>query len=1241
MIPINSTEFRQVGKLVAKHQREATVAKLAGLLTVPSLQANTFRIETAVHLAVLLARGNLKPRIPEIGRWLNRELGGPLIARSEDPVEDVFVSNVATPEGDHRIFEGAWSANDYYAQTVIETLSDPGVPADCGALLGSVSALLKLSDHVAGRLGLYRWHAETSIPQNTIKLPSEKELQYRARSVTFTWSDIRALDLNCEDLKPFVLRNEDWQALSAETIWHTALERRPIVDFEDKLVLVLPHAVSPAIIRFVLSEIIRMGRLSSFSTALAKIQAQQAMHDGILELSGSALQIQAPEPEGRLPAFHSVLLKHDTNKYLHLVLLHDRLDWLQGQGLSSYVDYPQAMETGLQEYLKKVADDCMFAQGCTEGTTLLVLGGLGRGFGLGLGSWSNQQRLSVIRLPDLLMLARESDRPITRYLKCIKYKSRAESEGVKFLNPGGDYNFYCYWRGSHYQLVPLELPVKEGSTVVILTDHMAPVRKDTRKLTDLHSLQTIDGTFVAVRRHHPGGYFKSLRERPLYVSVPHLNAGVLAGVVETTRRVYWFRVISSAIEEKHRGFHFRIWRDFIDLYDRLVTEVELLYQGTQSRPIEISLDLTEVCLPGELTEDQGSDEVGEPLVTVLHDQSIATVRLPGNFWKRFQQPENIGEKWFVRGIAKALVSLIEGPTRLVLEDIVEFLTGAVVKESGLRVLHVFELHDPVEQLLRKMENEAPNLIDPEDYAFTNLKLSEYCVPAGSGNVLATKSECNTFLNRLVDKLWRQLRKELKKFDRASVMREVLQMQESVIHDRAHWSRTAQAAIALHSTAEDVFEVASEREGQRVIAGLSARTLLEMAVCECPQGSRRQLSQWELDELMAIVCRLQQVAAESDAVRDELVEPRIELHANGGYSMERSFHANVMKPFLVAHEREGFRTDADAYSEWYETGPPRERGRAEGLYSSRFIAAFEAEYGLTLNQASEGFSELLDQAIESDSAVTETTLGVIKDRLTSNRGLSPDAIEAFLRAFAIFHRPEWDKAPKGFWFTDIEPWRFSRRLAVIIRPLLIFGNLDTDKVFYGVGSLRVGFSHLLHRIEEGHLPQTFFNSAEMKRYIGSVNNEKGHAFARSVSDQLEEQGWQTRLEVQMTELGAPSKLGDIDVLAWKPSGEICIVECKRLQLARTVAEVAEVCRRFRGEAKDELSKHLRRVEWIRANPETLQPIVRFLVSQCRIDDRLVTNTDVPLTYISSLPIDSYKIGPIGMDRKMIGSKVVSA
>ena len=114
---------------------------------------------------------------------------------------------------------------------------------------------------------------------------------------------------------------------------------------------------------------------------------------------------------------------------------------------------------------------------------------------------------------------------------------------------------------------------------------------------------------------------------------------------------------------------------------------------------------------------------------------------------------------------------------------------------------------------------------------------------------------------------------------------------------------------------------------------------------------------------------------------------------------------------------------------------------------------------------------------------------------------------------------------------------------------------------------------------------------------------------------------------MTELGAPADLGDVDVLAWKSDGTIRLIECKRLTFARTIAEIANICRRFQGEAKDELAKHLRRVEWIGQNPQCLRNIVGFVPDPSFIDHRLVTNTQVPMKYMESLPIDPEKIGPL--------------
>lgn len=1226
MVPLNSPELEKVARFLKKYDFRSSATLLAGLLTVPSLQANTIRIETLVHLAVAHCRGKRKPGLPVIRNWLNRQLGDTQITRLEDPVEDVFITNVETPDGNCRVFEGIWESNDYFSQVVIETLNNSHAPQECQGLLIPVFALLRLSECLAYRIGLPRWHIEPSTSKGEVRLAPATRIEDRAQAVVFTPDDLDSLGISRESLEPFILTDADKLALAGESTGHSSLERRPLVDFGGDLVLVLPHAPSPAIRRFLLSELRQMGYLDVYGEVLAACQARQVEKDGLWELKNEVESLEPPEPEGQVPSLHAWLLKYDINKYLHVVLLHDRLELLDEEGLSSFMQYPEPFRDGLEAYLSKSAEYCRALPDFSEGMTLLVIGGLGRGFALGFEEWPDQWRLSVIRISDLLMLASELDQPVIRYLKCIKQKEWAEREGVYFQNVNGDYNFYCFWRRLRYQLVPRDLPVNESSMLSIGNDMVQPIREEVRILVDRHVVQTTNGSYSPVMRFGRDAYFKSMQGRPIYASLGHLRSGVLAGVVETSRGPSWLLVIPQEGDERIRRLLYEMWSGFIGLYDRLVFEVEALYPEASPDVIEIRLNFGGLIVSDDYLEPRPGVALGEPEVNVDLERRTADVKFPSDFLMHFQQPDNTGEQLVLHAIADGLVSLHQGVAGDVAESILNGLISKVIGDSGMRVLHLFRTYYPIEHLLSR-QSQKPVFLAHEDFVFTKLKLSEGCTAARPYTSLASKQECNDFLHRVVDKVWNQLREELRQLDRASVIREVLRVHEAVIQDRDHWRRTAQALLSLYAPVDDVFAVAQERESDRNNVSLPARTILEMAICECPAEGGRQLSRWEMDEVLAKAALLVEVATDSDAINSDLIEPRIYLHANGEYTINRDFHNTIIKPFLTAYFQEEFEGAASKYSTLYGDEGPAERTRADEVFSPDYIGAFQVEYGLTPDEAIDGFAELMDLAVAQNNVVVETTLGDLKSRLINERGMSSNACEAFIRSFSIYHRPAWDVPPTGYRNRDLNPWRFRRRLSATARPVLVFGEEDNDKVFFGAGSFRLGFGYVLDRTERGQLPQEFYTTAEMKRYIGAVNSERGHEFARNVADQLCNNGWQVRNEVQMTELGASAELGDIDVLAWKASGEVKVIECKRIQLARTVAEVAEICRRFRGEAKDELDKHVQRVKWVMSDPACLQRIVGFVPDQRRIDDRLVTNTHVPMMYLSSLPIRAEKIGPL--------------
>lgn len=1226
MVKLDSPELKLLARALEGYNLSSTVPQISGLLTMPFLQANTIRIEILAHLAVTYCRGDQKPGPFEIEYWLNNHLGKSKIVVLEDPVEDVFITNVETEEGNRRIFEGNWESNDYFLQVALETICSRNAPNECRELLVPVFALLRLSECVAERISSNRWCIEPSIPNKDINLPASTIVDDRARAVTFTERDLDVLGLRRDLLAPFILPDTDKKILTEESTGHSSLERHPLVGLGNELVLVLPHAVSPAIRRFFIFELGQLGYLQGFEKTLANIQADQVMKEGLFELRGEIDVINPGVKKGSVPFVHDWLFKYDINKYLHVILLHDRMDWLNIQGLSSFMRYPEDLRQGLENYLNQVTDYCQSLPDFIEGMSLMILGGLGRGFALSFRNWPDKWHFSVMRISDLLTLAGELNRSIIRYLKCIKQKEWAERKGVFFHNVNGDYNFYCFWRSLNSQLVPRELPVDQGTMLSIAIDWILPVRAEVRNLMDRHVIGTTEGFYTPVMRLGRDAYFDALKKQPVYTSLAHLGIGVLAGAVETPRGPSWFLAEPRQGDEQIQRFIYEIWSGFIDLYARLVFEVECIFTSTPPGAIEIRLNFSDVIFSEDLFELQASIAIEGPEVAVTLDQRIAVIKFPSDLLMLFQQPEDAGERFVMRAIAKGLVGIHQGSLEDVSESVLDTLINKIVAGTGMRILHLFRTYDPLDLLLVQ-QGKNPIFLAHEDFVFSKLRLSEDCTTNQSGTYISSKAECNQFLHRIVDKIWNQLRILLKQFDRASVIRKALEVNESILQDRDHWRRTAQALLALYAPEENVFAVAQSRESDRTNVSLSARTILEMAICECPKEGGRRLSRWELDELFAKVALLVEVATDSDAVNSDLLEPQIELHPNGEYTIDRKFHDTVIKPFLTDYSREEFEMAAKDYSKLYRKEPIVGQIRADQLFSDKFIHAFQAEFGLAIDEAIDGAAKLLDFAVECDKVVVETTVGNLKKRLTAIRGLSTIASETFIRTFGIFHRQAWDNPPPSFSMRDIIPWRHSRRLSAIVKPILLFGNHDDDKAFYGAGTLQNGIAYLLGRAERGRVPQEFFTSTEMRKYIGAVNSERGHSFARSVSDSLSNDQWMTRNEIQMAELGASAKLGDLDVLAWKLSGEIQLIECKRLHLARTVAEIAEICRRFRGEAKDELGKHVRRVNWIKANPGKLERIVGFVPNPDRIEARLVTNTHVPMRYLKGLPIEADKIGPI--------------
>ena len=1211
-----------MAQVMRDFDRHNTVSILAALLTLPSLHANTLRIEVGLHLSVAYCAGTRTADRSEVSRWLNDDSLLGCVKHLEDPASDVFVTNVETTDGNRRIFEGAWSSNAYYAQSVVDPISAPGAPRECAALQQPVFALLRLSEEVAARLKLQRWHSEHSLPHAVVELPSSQRIFQRVKALEFTDDQLTSLGISRRCLAPFILRNSDRKTIVEEDVGHTTLERRPIVNFGKRVLLAIPAAVSPAIRRYVVTTLLRSGRCRSLAKAINRKQASEVERDCLTRIEAPREFVQPPSRASLVPSSYERLVRYDENKYVHTILLHDEgLADVDTEGLCSPAALPQSSLTALKQHIDRVAKRCRSTDGFSVGWSLLVIGGIGRARTLDLAHEASWWHVATISLPEFLLLCSESDRPIRRFLKFMVQK-RSLIEGGNGFGPNTDYDIYSYWRQNGFRFLQRTMSVSSRSVIIVGEDIPAVARKEVRKSFDPHLVQLPDGRYCGVFRYTAESLFDYQKDLPIYLSKFHLDRGVLSAVVETSRGPSWFTAHSESADGPRREFVYQFFRSFVNLYESLVKEIEARVNSTAAGPLEVRLNLDGVTLVQEYADLPKIRRSGTIDVALDDEGRRATLTFPADTLLLFNQVANAGEQLVLRAMSQGLIGLHVGSATAAHDALTNLVTERILNDSGARLLHVFSDFDPIQQLV--MNSGEAVFLSSEDYEFSKCELSDGFSPLKSPRKIVSRPECTKFLNGLVESVWTSLQLELGKYNRDLLVERVLTVHEVSIGDRYHWRRTARAVLSLHSAHADVFRAMKDRQSLRSNIQLPARTVVEMAVCQSPVSGGRAPSAWDVDSLLAKTRLLLQIATDSDAIFHGLAQPSIEVHANGEYTVSSDFYESILEPFISAEMGDDHKRASEEYDRYYRT--TMSDGKADP-FSKEFAIAFNAEFGVSPAETSECVAELIDWCYELGAVVMETSVGEVKRRIMVNRGVSQEGANAVVRSFGLFPRESWERPPDGFKARDIWPWRYSRRLSTIARPLVVWGAGNNDKVIYGIATLVESILHVMTRANEGRISQDFFVSPKMSAYLGEANNKLGRVFNGEVAQQMRREGWNVREEVAMTELGASDTFGDVDVLAWKLSGDVQIIECKRLQLARTVAEVAELCKRFRGEENDNLRKHMRRADWIRSNAAFLSSIVGFRADPERIADRIVTNVHVPMTYITSLPIDPGKIGPL--------------
>ena len=1211
MVNLDDGVCEQIGRKISDYSKLDTLSATSALLTIPRYSANTNRIETLVHLSVIHCNGSKKISQNLINDVLNNVMGNTFIAHNEDPAEDVFVSNILTKFGDYLVFNSIWQANDYFVQTIIDVIDKKPEFDVLQNVRGNINALLKISDEIANRAKLSRNCWALSEPNENLKLPSTQKLLKYAKRVIFSKDDLAILGVIEKQLQPFVFYTEDEHSTSSLILENTSLERRPIVLIDGLYVISLPGAIGIALRRYFLEECRANGLLKFFQDTLKSYQEYQLTHEILKEYRNDAELIEFDTQKIKnLPSMYSVSTKDDSNRYVHAMLFHDDLSKILDEGIDSYYQHTKDELDAIRKYFSVVAKYCANQNGFTGGQFLCSIGGLGRGHSINFDDWPSRWNLSFVTLNDLLLHSRTKSKPLSELFLCLAQKSWYEDCGVEFLNINGDINYYGYWLYNDYKCIPDDLSITKGSVLIPPTDCVFTLRRNLRTTTDRHSVLDYTGKWVKVERLEKNPLFESLKHLPVYGCIDHLEDGLLNAVIESNFANIWFGLLNETNNISDNIIDW--WSGFVYLLAKSVHIIDKQVNIQRKSNIQLRFNFSNL----KLSNNAMVCNIQNHKITTVIRGNVVDICLSENYLLTFTKEANTGEREILMTLVDSIskISIANGTD---IEPYIDDAIESVVGDPGVRIIHVFNPPSYTDYLLSKKAGTI-KFCNETRITFDKIKIIH---SLGISNAtFCGKKMCSNVLHNIVQHAWLKIKSKLSLLNKIMLLTKLSDQLVLLELDRMQWKTTARPIQSIYKKDDDVIKVANTREQSTGLTTTCLRGIIEMACCDSMNKDGIYPTDDLIDELLSLCSVLISAANDSDAVHLGLTQPTLWFHPNGLYQLPSNIYSDIVGPYFADCFEHNFSNAVDSYGDIYSGVRRTKKQKIHNEFNKKFIAAFEAETALPLHSAIMIFTELLDIFVKTDVTSTVIKIKEVASLVEKNRGIITSHFYQFLKCFSLYPRESWDIFPRGYDYKDAAPWKHKRRMSCLVKPIII---LDDNFIFLNLQFLKYA-SIFFYRAQNGYFHSEFFHSQAMKSYVGMVTHAKGSEFTDQVCRHFLDIGWKVKNEVSMTSLEAPTVLGDIDVMATK-EGNMLIIECKNLHIPITISEIADIRNRFRGELKDELSKHLARVNWVKKNITKLQ--IHFQTDSIqKVQHYLITKDELPIHYFKDLPIDSSKILP---------------
>ena len=1099
---------------------------------------------------------------------LGRLLAGPPIVTwdvvlNEDPFNAPFVVPIVFGGREYLTVTGSDASAASACQFAIDALEEesPGLGGLRQVVLPSVERLLWLSDIVARRCGLRRWHPPEFAESGPVYIPAGQELR-----------DLQAAVLIEEaDVPPHLGGLAEFRQLCWETgrprgrrdrseLADTRMAAAPLSlsASGSRLIVAAPNQITTAVLRLIAGGAAAAGASQPFLEALRRVMLREAD----LLCRGMGWEALEPPPgivkkSGVADSFYLI----DIDKVAHVIALTDDLNRYNSRRSTSTPHVP-ADARRATERIREVR--CLLGDG-EDGIQVLhvpVLSQAGRRLAAQLGDIADERHPVIALTTDDLrtISTEESDDPIGLW-RFAKTLARAPLMGYGTAVTPAD----AYWFDRENRDILPSASLSERVVVSVPPTYGARRQVEQLERADKHIAAAPEGSapvMVARRSEDTGIDIYS----PLAEELRH------SWIVER-RTPIW--VMSESTGDDRLRFSLGLthaiamglWR-----LRRLINEcIESGAPAGGAVTVNVACD--------ELTEEAIRDAVDAPKTTWYRLSTDATrraitVHVSAHAVTHLADMSKRAEADLVAEVATSVVALYGCLART---ETVEEIRDAA--KRGARMIHtgvgfVPGMHGSGTLPRCRLETYS-------DWHASAALVASVAHRAGIRTGIVPAESRIGFLNAVAAESDAGLRERLRLLEPEGAFRFLLTQQEMMHQEREqmrvlpidpHANRRGYSALKQRAIAINAHATAS-------------RYLIEAAVLARPAGNR-PLSLSTYDELLTHAQRVVQAGQIAEAYQTGLCEGELVLLPGGHFQIaDGDPFRGTVEAQLDRHADE--LAGQDLLSDFAEFNADRSRSSVHDEPALK--SAFQAEFRLPQETFLLVVEALRELASRDGLDVTTMRVTDLLELLSAEEWCTRRQAIIALRHLSL--RYAADRARGGLSHPQVQPWKTRRQFSCLRRPIVVRAVQGEGLVAtWGARALPISLEVLYRQLSSHRIDAS---SAELTSYLGKPASQRGPRFEREVAEVFRRNSslsvHENRKSLGNLGLRGPDNnmLGDIDVLVIDHEQRVfLIVEAKDLSEARSPAEIRSELDRVFGREKSVVTKHLNRVAFVRKHWRTI-------------------------------------------------------